>query len=76
MEKETTVKIEIDEETARKKALNEERNPRETTYGEATQRLNPLTNRPYEDQFCVGVFPFIKDDFGPYVSSTLKTSRF
>src|SRR3990167_9158817 len=41
--------ITIDADTARRMALNAERTPRETIYGEATQTLNPITGRPYED---------------------------
>jgi len=41
--------IKIDADTARRVQLNAERNPRETIYGEATQTLNPITGRPYED---------------------------
>lgn len=41
--------ITIDENTVRKMALNAETNPRKTIYGVATQTVNPLTGRPYED---------------------------
>lgn len=43
----------IDAETARMIALNREMNPRETVYGEATNTINPITGRPYEDQYIV-----------------------
>ncbi|MBI2045640.1 hypothetical protein HYT23_06280 [Candidatus Pacearchaeota archaeon] len=45
--------ITIDADITREKALNREMNPREIVYGEATNTINPLTGRSYEDQFMI-----------------------
>ena len=45
--------ITIDADTARRLQLNAERTPRETVYVEATNTINPITGRRYEDQFFV-----------------------
>lgn len=39
----------IPDDGERRRVLNRERDPRKTVIGEATQTINPLTGRPYDD---------------------------
>ena len=58
------------EDTQRRKQLNEQTNPRKTIYGEATQTLNPLTGKPYIENFVAGLDD--ADSDADYVSNVLK----